>query len=299
VKLLDYGTEVQLYKAGQVDVAHVGIADLAALQDPQAPLHAELHTAQSLCTGYVAFDVSQPPFDDVKVRQAFSLAFDRQKYIDTVSDGLAAPAPGLYPPGLPGYNPDLKTLGFDPQRARDLLAESKYGGPAGLPPIVYTEAGYGADEAPGVAATVQMWQQTLGITVTVENIAPDNFRAEVDAGRHGQLVDDGGGWCADYADPENFADLLFHTGAPLNHGHYSNAAVDALLDQARVEADADKRLDEYRRAEQLIVDDAAALFTDRLDQAVLVKPHIVGYQLPPVDISLVRTLSIDPDKLQW
>ena len=300
VKRLDYDTEVSLYEAGQIDVAHAGLLDVARLQDPEAPLNAQLRTGDSLCTGYIVFDVTQPPFDDVKVRQAFTLAFDRQKYIDTVTDGLAAPAEGLYPPGLPGYNADLKVLPYDPERAQQLLAESKYGGPAGLPPIVYTEWGYGAAEHPDVAAAVQMWQQTLGISITVENIAPDNFQAEIDAGRHGQLVDyTWDSWCADYADPENFADLLFHSGADLNRGHYSNPEVDALLEQARVEPDSAKRLGIYQRVEQLIVDDAPVLFTDRISQYVLVKPHVQGYVLPLIDISLARYLWIDPDKLEW
>jgi oligopeptide transport system substrate-binding protein len=300
VKLLDYTTEVGLYEAGQVDVAQVSLRDLARLQDPQAPLHADLQTGDSLCTGYIVFDVTQPPFDDVKVRQAFSLAFDRQKYIDTALDGLATPAEGLYPPGLPGYNPDLNVFGYDPDRARQLLAESKYGGPASLPPIIYTEQGYGAAEHPDIAAVVQMWQQTFGITITVENIAPENFQAEINAGRHGQLVDyTWDSWCADYPDPENFADMLFHTGAQLNRGHYSNPEVDALLEQARVEPDTAARLALYQRVEQLIVDDAPVLFTDRMSQYALVQPHVQGYVLPAIDISLARYLWIDPDKLKW
>jgi oligopeptide transport system substrate-binding protein len=300
VKLLDYGTEVQLYETGQVDVAHVGLQDLARLQDPQSPLHADLQSGSRLCTGYVVFDISQPPFDDTKVRQAFSFAFDRQKFIDSTQDGFAAPALGLYPPGLPGYNPDLNGLTYDPERARQLLAESKYGGTGGLPPIVYTDQGYGSATHANVAAMVQMWQQIFGITITVENIAPENFAAEIDAGRHGQLVNyPWDSWCADYPDPENFADLLFHTGAELNRGHYSNPEVDALLDKARVEPDTAARLALYQRVEQLIVDDAPVLFTDRIDQYVLVKPHIQGYVLPGIDISLARYLWIDPGKLKW
>jgi len=300
VKLLDYDTEVGLYESGQVDVAHVGLRDLARLQDPQTPLTADLNSGNNLCTSFIVFDVTQPPFDDVKVRQAFSLAFDRQKYIDTVFGGHATPAAGLYPPGLTGYKANLRTLDYDPARARQLLAESKYGGAAGLPPIVYTEPGYGADVQIDVGAAVQMWEQTLGITITVENIAPDRFQAEIDAGRHGQLVDySWNTWCADYPDPENFADVLFHTGADLNRGGYSSPDLDALLEQARVEPDAAARLALYQRAEQMIVSDAAVLFTHRLGQYVLVRPHVQGYRLPLVDISLARYLWIDPDKLTW
>ncbi len=300
IKLLDYTTQVALYEAGQVDVAQVGVRDLARLQDPQTPLNADLQSGNSLCTGYIVFDVTQPPFDDVKVRQAFTLAFDRQKYIDTVLGGQATPAEGLFPPSLPGYNQYLQTLDYDPARGRQLLAESRYGGAAGLPPIVYTEPGYGADVNTHVGATVQMWEQALGITVSVENIAPDSFQAEVDAGRHGQLVDySWSSWCADYPDPENFADALFHTGADFNRSGYSNPELDALLEEARVEPDAAARLALYQRAEQIIVNDAPVLFTERMRQYALVRPHVQGYVLTPIDISLARYLWIDPEKLTW
>ena len=98
-----------------------------------------------LCTNYLVFDVNTPPFDDVKVRQAFTMAFDRQKYLDVCLNGVGLPAVGLYPPALPGYNLNLQGLPYDPAGARQSLAQSKYGGPAGLPPIVYTNAAIGND----------------------------------------------------------------------------------------------------------------------------------------------------------
>ena len=105
-------------------------------------MHADLRDGVSLCTGMIIFDNQQAPFDDPKVRQAFSLAFDREKYIDIVTHNNALPAHGVLPPGLPGYNAALQGLPYDPEKARQLLAESKYGGADKLPPIVYTSGGY-------------------------------------------------------------------------------------------------------------------------------------------------------------
>ncbi len=103
------------------------------------------------------------------------MAFDRQKYIDVVLSGHALPAKGLYPPGLPGFNTELKGLPYDPEQARELLKQSKYGGPEGLPPIVFTDAGIGTYIGADVAAMAQMWEQNLGVTITVENLEPNYY----------------------------------------------------------------------------------------------------------------------------
>ena len=140
----------------------------------------------------------------------------------------------------------------------------------------------------------QMWQQNLGVTITVENIETNLYNDKIFAGQHGQLFDYG--WCADYPDPENFADALFHSDAQQNLGNYSNPELDALLEQARVEQDVSRRIRLYQQAEQIIVNDAPALFTVHSMMYVLVKPYIQGYILTPIDISLERYLWSDPSK---
>jgi oligopeptide transport system substrate-binding protein len=239
----------------------------------------------------VVFDSSKPPFDDAKVRQAFSMAFDRQKYIEVVLRGQALPATGLYPPGLPGFNIALKGLPYDPEKARQLLAESKYGGPAGLPDVVFTNAGFGSYVSGDVAALAQMWQQNLGVTITVENLDPNFFYDQIYAGNHGQIFD--GGWCADYPDPENFADILFHSASAQNTGNYSNPALDALLEKARVEQDVTTRIATYQQAEQMIVDDAPVLFTTHSLSYQLVRPYVKGFAFTPISISIERYMWLE------
>ncbi len=286
------GVGFRLYESGQVDVASVSLYAVDRFLDPTEPLHKELHSAVSLCTGYVVFDVKRPPFDDVNVRKAFSMAFDREKFVQVVMRGHAVPARGLYPPALPGYNPNLRPLPYDPEQARQLLKQSKYGGPEGLPPIVFTNAGYGTSVGLDVSAMVEMWQRNLGVKITVENIEPNFYYDQIYSGQHsGQMYSTG--WCADYPDPENFADVLFHTGSPQNNGHYSNPELDRLLEQARTERDVNQRIAMYQQAEQMIVDDAAVLFTVHWIDYVLVKPYVKGYVLTPIDISLERYLWLD------
>ncbi|MEP7137201.1 MAG: peptide ABC transporter substrate-binding protein [Chloroflexota bacterium] len=281
------GDSQRLYETGDVDIASA--YSIERFTDPTEPLHNELRTGVSLCTSYVVFDTTQPPFDDANVRKAFSMAFNRQQYMDVVYTDRALPAIGIYPPGLPGFNISLKGLPYDPAQARELLKQSKYG--INLPPIVFTNSGIGSDIGGNVAALAQMWKQNLGVTITVENLEPNFYYDQIYAGNHGQLFD--GGWCADYPDPENFADVLFHTGSKQNNGGYSNPQLDTLLEAARTERDVTKRIEMYQQAEQMLVDDAAALFTIHSLSYELVKPYVKGYVLTPIDIPIERYMWLD------
>jgi oligopeptide transport system substrate-binding protein len=285
------GVDVRLYETNEVDVAGVGIYDADRFLDPAEPLHDELISGVNLCTGFVVFDVTQPPFDDADVRRAFSMAFDRQRYIEVVLRGQSLPAVGPYPPGLPGFDYGLEGLSYDPAQARVLLKRSKYGGAQGLPPIVYTDGGIGSYVSLDVAAMAEMWEQNLGVTITVENIEYDHFFDQIYSGNHGQLIS--GGWCADYPDPENFADVLFHSGSSQNNGNYSNAELDALLERARVERDVSMRIAMYQQAEQMIVDDAPVLFTTHSLSRELVKPYLNGYVFTPISVPIERYLWLD------
>jgi oligopeptide transport system substrate-binding protein len=295
VKPIFTGVGLRLYETGDIDVTGIGGFTVERARDPDDPLHPDLLEGVGMCTSYVVFDPTQPPFDDVKVRQAFALAVDKQRYIDVAHNGLSLPAHGLYPPALPGHNLELHGQTFDPERARQLLAESSYGDAGALPPIVFTDSGYGSSTNSDTAALIDMWQRHLGVTIEVENLEPSRYYDELHDGHHGQLLSTG--WCADYPDPENFADALFHSGATQNLGNYSNPQLDALLEAARIERDLTTRIQMYQRAEQMLVDDAAAIFMTHGLQFVLVKPYIEGYVLSPVGLPLERYLSIDTTKL--
>jgi len=285
------GVGIRLYESNEIDITGISRYDADRFLDPTEPLHDELLTGVNLCTSYITFDASRAPFDDANVRKAFSMAFDRQKYMDVVLNGHALPANGPYPPALPGFDLTFKGLPYDPAQARQLLAASKYGGSGGLPPIVFTDSGIGSYVAADVAAMAQMWEQNLGVTITVENIESDYFYDQIYSGNHGQLFS--GGWCADYPDPENFADVLFHSGSNQNNGSYSNPELDALLEAARVERDVTKRIQMYQQAERIIVDDAAVLFTVHSLSYQLAKPYVKGYVFTPIDIPIERYMWMD------
>lgn len=285
------GTSLQLYENGMIDYAYVGGNNLTRFTDPSEPLSRELKTTVGMCTGFISLDTTQPPFDDVMVRQAFAMAVDKEKYVRVIGRGSDLPAAGLYPPALPGYDKNLQGFTFDPARARDLIKSSKYGS-GEFPRVVISTSSYGNSVSEDISALAQMWEENLGVKITVQNIDPEYFQDMLDTGRHGQMISEG--WCADYPDPENFADVLFHSGNDMNHSKYSNPELDKLLEAARVEPDVTKRLEMYNQAEKIIVIDAPAIFISHSKGYVLVKPYLKGFEPHPMTIPDERYMWIDP-----
>ncbi len=287
-KLLS-GNPLQLYQLGTIDVSPVGQDYVGLATDPNNPVSKELNIYPELSFYYIGFNASTPPFDDVNVRQAFSYAVDKQKIITFALNNTVATAYGILPPGMPGYNASLEGLQFDPQKAKALLAGSKYRDVSKLPPIVLTTTGYGGDISGVLGGAIADWRQNLGVEVTVRQLEPEAFSYALNQEKN-QLFDDG--WIADYPDPQDFLDVLFHTGSQYNTGGYSNLQLDSLLNKAAMEQDTATRLKMYQDAEQTVVQDAVVLPLYFGRNYVLVKPYVKGYALNPLGYPLLDKVSI-------
>ncbi len=132
-----------------------------------------------------------------------------------------------------------------------------------------------------------MWRENLGIEVKIEFLDPVDFSTAAREG-HGHMVLYS--WGADYPDPSNFLDLLFHTDSHYNVSGYTNPEVDALLEQARTELDPTKRLDLYHQVETMLLDDHAAIPTNHDTQYQLVNPRVHGYQITNFGINMIRDM---------
>lgn len=287
---LGYGG-ISQYMLGAVDQIGLSDVELAAIGDIDGRLGAEVREAPRMCTSFVAFDTSRAPFDDPRVRQAFALAVDRQRYQERVLRGTGILAHGLYPPAMPGYDPGFQGVSFDGDLARQRLAESSYGSGAGLPAITLTTSGNGLYVDPGVGVLVQMWQEQLGATIKIEQLEPAGYLRSVRGEGRGNLFF--WEWCADYPDPANFADTLFGSGSPQNLGRYHNADLDGLLAQADAEPDPARRVALYQQAERMIVDDAAAIFLNHRVDALLVSPRVRGLVRAPFELPVEPAIELE------
>ncbi len=273
--LMYAGYTQQLYEQGEVDQAWVTRDQISRVEDPGDGLYGTLMAEPAMCTHYISLNTTAPPFDDPKVRQAFARAVDRDRYVEALTNGEDSPARGLLPPGMPGFGAVLMPPSFDPGEAQALMAESSYGRD-GLPEIVWTVATSGGWASATVAFLADTWERELGVEIRLEGIDWQDYYTRLDAGDYGQIVFEG--WCADYPDPENFLEALFHTGSAQNHARYSSAEFDALVEAARVETDTAARLDLYRQAEQRLLDDSPAIFLSHSGPSFMVwDPSVRGY----------------------
>ncbi len=284
------GDGLLMYENDEVHYGGVGVSLLEALEDPTQSLSTELHRGPAeFDVSYFGMNYEEPPFDDVKVRQALNYAINREELADVLLNNTVTPARGILPPGFPAYNPDLDGYEYDPDRARMLLSESKYGSDtADMPPIVLTIPGsFGAPISPVIEVILASWEQELGITMDLQQTEWATYLEDL-RDRRFQIFG-GLGWVADYLDPENFLDGLFHSQSTNNHTGYRNLELDALLERARVERGQDARFALYQQAEQMLVDAAPWVpLWHSNGESYLIKPYIKGFPLSPLVISRFR-----------
>jgi len=288
--ILSGGSQLTMYEDDEVDVAGISINDIDRVLDANDPLHSEYLSADSMSVSYLGFNTQKPPFDDAKVRQAFALAIDLEKIVEVVRKDMLPVAHSIMPPGLPGYNANATAGSFDPEKAKQLLAESKYGGPDNLPKITLSQVGAGATAGDDIQAMVEMWKQNLGVEVEIQQTDEATFWRDLDKRSYQMFA---AGWVMDYPDPEDILDILFYSESHQNSTGYNNPRVDELLVQARTEQDSAKRMSLYQQAEQLILADMpwVPLYNGR--DHVVVKPYVKNYMLPPVVMPYLRYVSIE------
>ena len=284
------GPPMAMYELGYIDVAPVYGDYIYQARDETSPFYPQLAITPELSLHYIGFNTAEPPFDDVNIRHAFSHAVDKERIGKLTLRDMVSEANGMLPPGMPGYDEALEGLDYDVEKARELIAASRYGDVSNLPSVVVTVTGYGNYIPDYLGAIIQQWQENLGVEVSVRQLEPEDFIYNLKREKDEMFIV---GWIADYPDPHNFLDILFYTGTENNAFEYSNPGLDALLDQAAVEQDEAVRLNMYRQAEQLIVADAPCLPLWHGTNHILMKPYVKGYELSLLGIPDLSRVYID------
>ena len=284
------GSPMALYETGQIDVTPVSTSYIDEVNDETNPFHQELAVTPELSLYYIGFNIAKPPFDDANVRRAFCLAVNKEHIAKVILRDMVSEAEGILPPGMPGYNETLEGLDYDVEKAKEFIAASKYGDVSNLPPITITTEGYGNDIPSYLGAIIQEWQQNLGVQVSVRQLESEKFLYNLKQEKDEMFIL---GWVADYPDPHDFLDILFHSGSANNIFEYSNSSLDALLDQAAIEQNSTVRLAMYQQAEQLVVADAPCLPLFHDTNYILVKPYVRDYELNPLGVPDLSKVYID------
>ena len=240
-------------------------------QNPQV-----LRADPSLETGFLRFNTTRPPFADVRVRRALSLAVDRRTLVETVTRSGQKPAGAFCPSELPGYTPPAGH-GRDPDAARRLLAEAGYPDGRGFPAVEAIT--FTSDQNQKVLeALQQMWQRELGIAVT---IAPKEKNVWIADERRLAYQLSLARWIADYADPIAFLEL-FLADSGNNATGWSDPRFDQLLRNASAEAEPARRNALYREAEERLLEACPAAPLYHGARTYLADPSVHGWEPAPL-----------------
>lgn len=271
----DPQTRRQLYENGTVDWVALERQD-KGLVDRNPAIKNDLQVVDRAAIWYVGFAVNDfEQFKDKRVRQAFAMAIDKDRIIKEGFDNVNRRAEGILPPALPGFDENFKGFQYDPEKARSLLAEAGYPGGKGLPPI---KLYYRADRKdPEIVSTMvqQDLSKNLGVKV---DLAPTEWKALLERRNKGELPFFHLRWGADYLDPQNFLSFMLHTNARENTLGYSNPEFDSLTEEAdRLPvSQEDRRIELYRQAERIAVDDAIWIPIYFQRDLELVRPSVSG-----------------------
>ena len=227
----------------------------------------------SVSIDYIGFNTEKEPFNDPRVRQAITHAFDSEAVLEGVYNGSGTPAEAPLAPGVLGYSEDLEGLDYNMERAQELLDE------AGVEDLtINLMVNDDNPERVDVALWLQESLSTLGITVNVEQVEWGAYLAATGAGEHDMFIL---GWSNSTGDPDNGIAPLFHSeniGDTGNRSFYNNPELDSILDEARQSTEESEREQLYMDAQQILVDEAPAIFIRHGENLNAHGNHVEGFE---------------------
>jgi len=263
VILADQDTAFLEFQAGNLDFVPIPTGQIQATVDTygESPDGYTLNPGEQVSLGaeqaiyYLLVNNTDATLKNEKVRQALSLAIDRQEICDKVFEGTRTPATGIVPPGIVGHKADaFASAKFDIEAAKAALADAGYPNGEGFPKIsLDLNSGSGHED---ILQLVQEDFAAIGVQSEIVGTEWAQYLDKLGAKQYqvGRL-----GWIADYPIMDNFLYPLFKTGSSDNYSFYSNADVDAKLDEARTTTDADARVAMYQDVEKTVGDAAAVI----------------------------------------
>ena len=259
----------------------------------------------ALSTQYYGMLYSGKVFSNINLRKALNMGIDRAQIRKFVlkSQSAGPGIHGLVPPTMVDYNgTQIKGYDFDLEQARALLAQAGYPGGKGLEITLQLNNGGGRNLQLAEAIQSQL-KKNLGIEVKLKQVEFARHLDEIDAGKveFFRL-----GWIADYPDPESFLNLLYgrlvptngSQPSPINHTRYKNPAFDVIFEQALSETDRLKRMELYRKAEQIAINDAPMMVLQYDEDWRLLQDYVEGYVTNAMDKRMYKFIWFNPAKMQ-
>lgn len=248
-----------------------------------------------LSFAFLGLNLKRPPFDDPLVRRAFAHAIDLEGIVG-VDPTARAVAAGILPPGMFGYSPESKTLAFDLDESRRLLAEAGHAGGRGLPKIIYWQTSRG-EAGKRADAVMKANFEAAGFPVEFRHVTWDEFDTKLMA--H-EMQSFGVSWIADLPDPDSILASLFASRGTFNFFEFSNSTVDSLLHAGTALRASNDRAELYRRAEKLILQDVAVVPLYHITNNYAVRREVEDLVVTPFGIANLQleTVWLDPARAE-
>ncbi|UNK18832.1 glutathione ABC transporter substrate-binding protein [Paenibacillus sp. N3/727] len=250
---------------------------------------ASLNRQASLSLSYIGFNMQKKPFDDVRVRQALSMAINKDEIISGIYEGTGIPAVGPLAPNVNGYDASVKPIEHNMEKAKELMKEA--GLEKGFSTTIWTNDN---PERIKIAEYVQSKLKELNVEVKIEVMEWGAYLAQTAEGKHDMFVL---GWSTVTADADYGLYLVFHSanvGEPGNRTFTKDAELDRLLDEGRKENDPAKRLALYQQAQEKLVELAPMLYIHHQEYLDGVSDKVKGYWRHPNGIMQFHGVSIEP-----
>jgi oligopeptide transport system substrate-binding protein len=270
VCMQDADTEEKAFRSGQLHLTESCSA--AQKIKPAAQLANKVQHVASLGTWCYSLNTTRPPFDDVRVRQALSLALDRKLVCAAALGAHTRPAYTFVPPGLAGYTCS-QPVQEDLAQAKVLLAQAGYPEGKGFPEVrlLYNSSPSNQTLAQAVQA---LWHERLGIRIT---LVAQEWKVFLDSRRKKDFEISRASWMGDYLYPTTFLDIYRSQDAN-NHAGWQHPAYDAALDRAALSTDAAERLQHMDAAEALLLQEAPVLTVGYMAEIKLKDPRLKGWR---------------------
>jgi oligopeptide transport system substrate-binding protein len=276
-------TELLSYQAGgEGDFDIMGPASSQLPQITADPtLNEQLQRGVGASTYWFSMNNAAEPFTDVKVRQAFAFALNRQQYVDQITAGVGIPAGTLLYPGNPAYQEDYQQT-YDPDQAKTLLEEAGFPGGEGFPPQELLFIADDASSQQQATFFAQNLSDVLGVQIQPTPIDGTELQS-LRTNRDPSLIFSTGNWFEDYPHPQNWLSLVFGPGttrAPLGWD-------DEHFNELVTEADAlpiEDAIPLYKEADAYLAEQAPVAFYRHGENLILIKPNVKGYVSYPTSI---------------
>ncbi|WP_067727143.1 ABC transporter substrate-binding protein [Oceanobacillus damuensis] len=261
-------------RAGEIDIMDGLNPDDAAGIEAEAGL--ELLTRAENNFGYVGFNAQKAPVESKEVRQAISYAIDNQAIADALYAGYATSAKNPLPPGYLGYNDEVEGYPYDPEKAKDLLAEAGYDSGLEIELMMSPTARPYMPDPETVAQIVQSNLADVGIDVTITSHEWAPYLEQTIKGDHQMFIL---GWSGTNGDPDYFLSSLLHGSnvGSSNRTFYQNDEVDELLDGAKRAVDQAERAELYMQAQELISEDAPMVTLVHSTPVMAISERVLNY----------------------